>query len=557
MKKINLLALFCLFVVYVANSQVPALAWAKAFGGSGGDGGKSIAVDSYGYVYTVGYFVNTSDFDPGSAALSFTSAGGKDIFVTKLDANGNLVWARQIGGTGDEEATGVAIDSKGNVYVCGNFENTLDFDPNTGVNLLTSAGLSDVFVFKLGSNGTLTWAKTMGGNGADECNDIDLYDDYPYITGQFNGISDFDPDAGTFNMTSYLSDAFVVRLNPLGGLLWARQLGGSGNDVGLSLAVSKVGDVYTTGYFSATADFDPGTTTATLSPAGNDDVFISKLDGAGSYVWAKNVGGTGADRGYRIAINSSDHVFLTGFFNGTADFDPGITTSNFTSAGTGDVFTLHLNSSGGFVWAKQMGGVNDNVGHGIVADNASNVYQVGVFQASCDFDPGTPVFTLTASGPNDVFLTKLDVNGDLVWAGQVGGQGPDLGESIAVDAAGAVYATGVFFGTADFDPGAATNSLVSAGVADVFVMKFAGVSAGLRQTGNSAIKLRAFPNPCNDFITVETADEGNLKLYNSIGELILSKDVQAGKTTIDLREHARGVYVFKLNQGLVRLVLQD
>ena len=173
-----------------------------------------------------------------------------------------------------------------------------------------------------------------------------------YTTGYFYGTVDFDPGAGTANLTSQgFMDVFVSKLDSSGDYVWAKSLGGTSRNYGHSVAVDSSGNVYTTGHFDGTVDFDPGAGTTNLTASGTD-VFVSKLDSSGNYVWAKNFGSTSISHGYSVAVDSSGNVYTTGYFSGTADFDPGAGTANLTSNGNTDAFVSKLDSSGNYVWAK-------------------------------------------------------------------------------------------------------------------------------------------------------------------------------------------------------------
>jgi hypothetical protein len=375
-----------LFVVAVVLSLIAAqgafadgdFVWAGAMGGTGWDGGHSIAVDSTGNVYTTGRFHGTADFDPRPFTYNLTTAGDEDIFVLKLDSSGGFVWAKSMGGTHwEEEGEGIAVDSAGNVYTTGAFQGTADFDPGAGTYNLTSAGDKDIFVSKLDSNGDFVWAKSMGalddqegtGIAVDSAGNV-------YTTGWFHGTVDFDPGAGTHNLTSTVDEAdiFVSKLDSDGSFVWAKSMGGTDGDWGHGIAVDSAGDVYTTGNFRGTVDFDPGAGTYNLTSAGGRDICVSKLDSSGNFVWAKRMGGTSDDRGHGIAVDSVGNVYTTGWFEGTAGFDPGAGTYNLTSAGDRDIFVSKLDSSGNFVWAKGMGGTSEDRGWGIAVDSAGNLY---------------------------------------------------------------------------------------------------------------------------------------------------------------------------------------
>jgi hypothetical protein len=200
-------------------------------------------------------------------------------------------------------------------------------------------------------------------------------------------------------------------------------------------------------------------------------VFVSKLDSSGNFVWAKSFGGSSLDIGYSITVDSSGNVYTLGIFRGTADFDPGAGTTNLTSAGINDLFVSKLDSSGALLWVKSFGGSENEIGYEIAVDSSGNVYTTGYFPGTADFDPGAGISNLTAVGSDDGFVSKLDSSGNFVWAKSFGGSSSDYLKSITFDSSGNIYTTGGFRDTVDFDPGAGTANLTSAGSADVFVLR--------------------------------------------------------------------------------------
>jgi Domain of unknown function (DUF4347)/Beta-propeller repeat len=432
------------------------------------------AVDSAGNRYTVGSFADTVDFDPGVGVTTLTSVGDDDLFIQKLDARGNFIWAKAIGGVSNKQATGISVDRNGNVYTTGYFAGTVDFDPGVGVTNLTSTGETDLFVSKLDSNGTLVWARAMGGPGFDQASGVTVDGSgNVYTTGFFFGTADFDPVAGVTNLTSAGdADIFVSKLDPNGNLVWAKAIGGSRTNQATGISLDGSGNVYTTGVFNGTADFDPGVGVTTLTSAGSFDVFVSKLDPNGNLVWAKAIGGTGTDQATGISVTRSGSVYTTGHFFGTVDFDPGAGVTTLTSAGGSDLFVSKLDSSGNLVWAKAMGGTGTDQATSLSVDSDGNVYTTGAFNGRADFDPGVGVVNLTSAGSSDIFLTKLDIRGNLLWAKAFGGTGTDRATSITVNRNGAVYVTGFFNNTVDFDPGSQTVSLTSGGFPSLFLSEF-------------------------------------------------------------------------------------
>jgi len=484
---LTLASVLVLPVVSRAWSPTTPQISAAIFGGTVNDYGMSVAVDASGNIYIAGDFQGTADFDPGAGTYNLTSAGSADAYVSKLNSSGDLVWAKTFGGAGFDYGTSVAVDASGNIHTTGHFAGTADFDPGAGTTNLTSAGYDDVFVSKLNSSGDYVWAKKFGGIDYDYGLSVAVDPlGNVYTTGYFVGLADFDPGVGTTNLTSAGgSDAYVSKLNSSGDLVWAKTLEGAGFDSGASVAVDASGNVYTTGYFGGTADFDPGAGTSNLTSAGSTDAYVSKLNSSGDYVWAKKFGGIDGERGQSVAVDLSGNVYTTGFFKGTADFDPGVGTQGLTSSGSDDVFVSKLNSSGGFEWAKKFGGDGMDWGLSVAVDSSGNVYTTGYFAGTADFDPGVGTQDLISVSNFDVFVSKLNSLGGFEWAKQFGGFDYDSGRSVTVDTSGNVYATGNFGSTVDFDPGVGIQNFISAGGYDVFVSKLSPLGVSLVTTTTS------------------------------------------------------------------------
>ncbi|OFX17374.1 MAG: hypothetical protein A2033_15180 [Bacteroidetes bacterium GWA2_31_9] len=493
-KKMRIALLSLVFsVLAFGGTWGQSLEWAKGYGSSfGGDGSRSIAIDAFENIYTTGSFYGSVNF--GSEIL--TSKGNSDIFISKFDNSGGLLWTKQIGGSYYDDAYSIAIDNSGNIYTTGKFYNTVDFDPSDSVYNLTALGVnnSDIFISKLDSSGNFKWAKQIGSTGYD-CGNSLIMDDSAnvYITGEFINIADFDPGLGTFNLTSALpsaSDIFILKLDFAGNFIWAKRLGGNNTDSGYSIALDDLSNVYTTGVFKSTADFNPGTETYNLTPVGYFDIFISKLDASGNYIWAKQIGGSGWDYAYSITVDAFGSIYTTGNFQTTADFDTGVDTFNLTAIGGADCFISKLDSSGNFLWAKQIGETASNQGSDIATDIEGNVYTTGNFYNIVDFDPGEEAFNQTSFGNSDIFISKLNSSGNFIWAKQMGGSFVDAGNSIVVDVLGNVYTSGYFNETADFDTGAGFFNLTSTGSSDIFILK-------LKQQGITGYIFNDINQNCN------------------------------------------------------------
>lgn len=318
---------------------------------------ESIALDGLGNVYTTGYFFGVVDFDPGAGILELSSASPSysEIFISKLDASGNFVWAKQFNGAAPQysrRSTSIAVDVVGNVLTTGWFSGSVDFDLGVSTFTLTAVN-GDAFISKLDASGNFVWAKQFaassgGASGRTITSDAS---GNVYIAGGFKGTVDFDPSTDIFNLTVSIpdgsdSDAFISKLDASGNFLWAKQLVGESVSA-TSIAVDASGNVYTTGYVIGTVDFDPGSGTFDITSLGTSrsDMFIFKLNALGDFVWANQLAGNDNEKGSSIAVDASGNIYTTGYFTGTVDFDPGVGVFNLSAFGYyGDVFVHKMSS---------------------------------------------------------------------------------------------------------------------------------------------------------------------------------------------------------------------
>lgn len=540
----------------VSFSQVPAWAWGKSINGQTNDYGNAVAVDASGNVYTTGGFNGvTTDFDPGPGVFTLFAYGADDIFVSKLDASGDFVWAVAIGAIALDNGYSIAVDAASNVYVTGYFSGTVDFDPNNAAvfNLTTNANSSGIFVLKLNSSGNFVWAKAMDGSGNDRGHSLVLdASANVYITGTFSGTVDFDPGPGVFNLTGIGNGMFVSKLDASGNFIWAKALGG----VGQSIALDASGNILTTGVFQSTADFDPDAGTFNLTAAGNYDAFVSKLDNAGNFLWAKAMGGTSLEQPYSIAADAAGNVYSCGLFWFTADFDPGAAVFNITSPGGPDVYVSKLNSSGDFVWAKTMGGTGYDEGRSLTLDAQGNVYIAGYFNATADFDPNAGIFNINSNGGDDIFLCKLDNAGNLGWAKQAGDSLNDVANSVALSAAGNLHIAGYFFSLDLTITSLLQNADTSASTEDIFIAKTDIITVTDEIENHNDGNFVLFPNPASSELII---DNGKWKIeqveiYNSIGEKVFPPPLSplsfrrgvGGEVKLNVSSFSQGIYFVRI-----------
>ncbi|MEM9921258.1 MAG: SBBP repeat-containing protein [Bacteroidota bacterium] len=281
-----------------------------------------------------------------------------------------------------------------------------------------------------------------------------------YITGGFT--NPLNTDGSTIFLHKLLSN---------GDMSWEVTMGGPSLEEGQALATDSKGNVYMAGRFSNTVDFDPSINEVNVTSEGGQDIFVQKFNSDGGFLWVRTVGGTSVDQASGIAIDKDDNVYVTGSFERTVDFDPGMGTANLTAIGVEDMFVQKLDSDGNFVWAKQVGGSFVR-GRSISTDADGAVYTTGFFRSFTDFDPGAGTFQLNSTGAfDDMFIHKLSADGDFVWAKQLTCSDSE-GYGIQIDANNSIYATGFFKGTIDFDPSDKVQTAASnAGSDDIFIVK--------------------------------------------------------------------------------------
>ncbi|MBN8702032.1 MAG: T9SS type A sorting domain-containing protein [Bacteroidetes bacterium] len=516
-------------------------------GGGGTDQGNGIVSDKFNNSYTIGTFEGTVDFDPSANTSILTSNGGTDIFVLKLNFNGGFVWAKTFGGINNDEGTSIALDSTGNIYFTGSFKDSVDFDPGSGVYNLASVGFEDIYVCKLNPQGNLIWAKTIGSADTDASTAITLSDSgYVYLTGYFNDPADFDPNTGTTTLTpSGINDAFVCKLDTSGNFNWAKNIGGTFSTRAKSIQVDNVGAIYLVGQFDFTTDFDPSPASSySITSWGQTDAFVVKLDASGNLIWAKKLGGLSGEAATALALSPTfNHVYIAGYFSGSADFDPSSSNFTLTSNGSRDIFICQLDSSGNFNWANQIGGTSVSYfdePYGICA-NSTGAYFTGKIGGggAIDFDPSNATYLLTPIGNYDIFVCKLNTNGSFGGAYNVGGTAPitKKGNAITLDSWGNILTTGAFAGTVDFDPGSSSNNLVASGPTDCFIHSVTQSALSINDIERQNQAFLLFPNPANGFIQLVIPQEysaDEVVVVNALGTTLLSYSINQNESTIQI-----------------------
>ena len=338
-------------------------------------------------------------------------------------------------------------------------------------------------------SGKQGWARTWGGNteGSDTAKAIAVSRiGAIYVAGIFYGTVNFNTNQkqkAVSRQTNGTSDVYVCRYDPGGIFKWVRTFGGTGLDAGKGIATDGSGNVYVTGTFMGSVDFDPGTGVVLGASHGGDDVFLSKFNAEGQLSWARTWGAAGDDTGNSVGVDKYGNIAVVGEFTGApampgVDFDPGLGTDLHKGKGETDCFMTKFDPSGNHIAVLVWGGNDNDYCLDVAVDNTGYVYASGgFFSNNLDFSgsPKPEGNTRSPNGGGDAYLCKYDFDGKIQWVRTWGKQGYDGGDGVAVDPTdGAVYVTGMFWLSADLSAGQVPGGVVkvSYGDMDGFVTKF-------------------------------------------------------------------------------------
>jgi len=416
--------------------DVQNVATAASAGGTEIESGMGIAAFPDGSSVVVGYFAGSPTFGLGELTETTpTAVGGDDLFIARYWSTGALRWARAVGGSTSDVARSVTALSDGSCVVTGWFEGTVTFGPlEANQTILTSTGVSDLFIARYNANGTLAWAKQAGGTAAG-CYGlaIDAYADNSFaVTGSFFNPVTFGPgEAGQTTLTYDTGfDAFVARFNANGTLAWAKRAHGAGNEEGLGIATFGDGTCVVTGYFDDTVTWGPGEAGQTsLLPFGFQEVFVARYGTTGTFLWVNQQGGfQGAAAGLDVATYSDGSCVVCGWFNAAMDFGFGEPNeTNVNSSGQSDSFVAQFDSAGFLNWARTQGGLFFDSAEGVEVLPDGGCALTGWIEFGAVFGVLEPNETLllTSSG-RDVFLARFASDGDLRWTRSDGGPALEL-----------------------------------------------------------------------------------------------------------------------------------
>lgn len=487
-----------------------------------------IHTDSADNIFATGTYNYISDFDP-STNISSLAVNVIDGFISKYDTNGNYLWAKNIGTTGTDQVVSSCLDVSGNIYIVGSYtETSIDIDPSTSnaYNLNSTDGAN--FFSAYDNNGNFILAKPCYATNqsivVDSNYDINLSGSFTgnkdldasantdyfysqttnaffskynslfdyvfskqlgnkpltsttnfigvdaqhniYRAGNFGGTIDLDPSASTVNITSgNSSDIFIAKYNPNGGYIWGKTITGTQAKTISAMNIDPSGNIYITGYFSGTVDFDPSSNTAESTATFSTDtsfynLFIAKYDSNGNFLWVKNMSG------YlypikEIVFDANGNFYFQGiYWNDVVDIDPSPSNSIYlTPTGLRDTYFVKFDPQGNLIWAKTINGQDSGSTpfsyRGDIVLQGDYLYLTGWMQGTCAFDPSNSSINNLTTVNADGYFAKYDLNGNYISANvlqDIDGAGISLNYSITVDSNNNMYLISVFQGTYDFDP---------------------------------------------------------------------------------------------------------
>jgi hypothetical protein len=457
-----------------------SFAYASAFGDEETlDSGNAVVVDAQGNTYFGGTFRGRIDVNRSNSKEKFLRADDNyDAFLVKYDPTGKLLWSRQFGSSeGDETIEHLVIGPSGDLYITGEFEEIVDFDPSSAVRRLITHGKKDAFILRLTENGNYVWAGNIGGERDDDITALAIGPSGDiYYSGFVRLRGDADPSKRVRSVFDRgVDDTIIARLNgTTGALKWIKVFGENATrETVMELAVDASENVLAAGVFNETVAFDRRDPSFDRKAVGSDDIYLARLNSSGEFQFIRTIGGKKQESVAGMVQDDLGNLYLTGNFNKSVDFQPGPGQTVLAAPSGGSAYIMKMDSNADLTWVRQIGpaviGGSDEdasiVARGIGIDASGAVYTIGDFAEFVDFDPssalriievdkegGTPALAGQVEA-SDTYVHKLDANGNFVQVSRFAGEdGTTLAHDLAVDAAGTVHITGAFAGFVDLNP---------------------------------------------------------------------------------------------------------
>lgn len=548
--------------------SVGIILWAKKLGNSNsayGITGTDLAIDASGDVYFTGEYRDTLYGNNGQ----LISTGASDIFIAKYSSSGNEIWLKSFGNHHHlDEASGIAIDSQGNIVLTGSFfSNTLTFGSTT----LTTSGNRDLFVAKFDNNGNPLWAKNpvpssnhafSGGLSISTDNNDNII-----VTGYYTGWS-FELENDSIGNHG-VEDVFIAKYSPSGDLQWLKQAGGNRNDYAWAVATDHENNIIVAGTYSS-LNFQADTATLNLiAPISCfcNDMFLLKYNELGELQWARQSFSNQLSEAaiYGLDVDDEGNIYTVGNFAGHIRL--GQFNLNATNVlGNQDVIVARYNAKGDVVWAKNATGDNTEQGIGIAVGDNGNIYVTGKFRSSSiQFDTTT---LSNSTNFYNLFLARLDeceINKSLFLQDTVIVY---LGDSIQISAhdpyniycwnngkgKDTITLFGDTLGLGDFKLKLKTSDLNGCSGEDSLIVSVRANNTSLEQ--NEINSYRIYPNPATNQLAIEASTNKAFQIYSNLGKLAYEGNLFQGDNKVDISGLKPGFYLLKLGRRSLKLIIE-
>lgn len=541
--------------IYLAKyTNSGSFVWIKKIGGTGNEIVWGMTLDNNGNFYITGQFAGNADFDPSPTAQAILSGvGGANAYLAKYTKDGNLIWAKNMGGGGSTLSYGVAVDSDNNVYATGGYEGVTNFNlGGTGGVVNPYASNADIFLVKYNENGNFIWVKALGGDGGDGSYHVAIdASDNVYITGIYGLLGSyglFDPGVAPSTGTRYVvpggvagifsySDVFLAKYDKNGNFKWVNSIGGINSEESWGIAIGRSGNVYLSGSFNGISDFDASPTDSfKLTPVGSHDIFLAKYDSLGNFLSTVKMGSNLEDRGFKVAIDNRGNVYQTGFYRGTADFNIGGSGGTLTSAGHYDGFLVKFVCSDTSSSTHEIVECGANYTFNGITYNSSGTYtHIYPNFAGCDSTVTLNLSILNFEAPlvtiNEFLLGVVGTYTTYQWIKN------------GTDIPGATNATYTVTENGDYQV-RVTNTQNCERTSDIYTVTNA---TSITDADKYAHRIKLFPNPTTDWVTIAAPISVNVSISTLDGRTVLKK------------KDAKQISIKNLGQGtyLMRFTNQD
>ncbi len=500
------LILIGIFAVLATNSfGQNVMQFAATAGPENNQGYTKVVADKTGGFTAIGYFENKVYIDDGFTLDSINSrAASRDAFFIYFDSRTVSKDLFAISGNGFESINDAAYNSNNELLHTGVFTDSLFLDPATNLPFTKSAGSNDIFLVKYNSNRQFGWGKTIGSLGYEDVVAIEMTPkDEFYLVGFYSGSLDFDPDTSSDIKTPTNSQEVFISKYDSSGNYLWTKTFGGRGFANVNDVHYANGYLYMCGQYSDSIDFDPDSIGIAMEYASTDDVFVLKLDSNANFEWVKTFGGPSLDVGQKITTDLQGNVYTAGEFRGRVDFDPGSNSQFVGTSGAEDVFIQRLNANGNFVWVNKYIGYNNERARALLFNPQDQSLLVGGTFNGTAYFSVTPILLRFSNGSNDAFIHKLDRQRRLLWFENFGESGTDNIADMCYDAFGNLIAVGDFRDSIKWNGPNGTERFYANGT-DGFIVKYDRQLVGNKElTEESHNQLKVYPNPVNKLLNID------------------------------------------------------